>query len=158
MGVSTYLFTFILFILANPGCFVHSLTRHSLASFDNIRYIERRHSLVVKPRQIRTAAVRIARSDPVRGIARSVPVHVEPVARLHLVDRLKDEERVVPQDHVELVHKDVVKDAVKDVGGVLVAVVVPVAVAPKVAVVVGLLVLALATRISVETVPVALGL
>jgi hypothetical protein len=93
-------------------------------------------------------------------IARSVLVHVEPAALHHLVDRLKvlREERVVPQDHVELVDvvKDVVKDAVKDVvkeeGEALVAVVVPVAVAPKVAVVAGLLVPALATRISVETV------
>jgi hypothetical protein len=154
MGVSTYFCTFLSFILAHPGCFVHSLTRYSLASFDN-NPIERRLSLAVKPRQIRTA-VRISRS------VRSVPVHVEPVALHHLVDRLKDEERVVPQDHVELVHKDavkdVVKDAVKEEGEALVAVVVLVAVAPKVAVVVGLLVPALATRISVETVPVVLGL
>jgi hypothetical protein len=112
--------------------------------------IERRPSLVVRPRQIRTAV----------RIARSVPVHVEPVALHHLVDRLKvhREERVVPQDHVELVDvvKDVVKDAAKDVakeeGEALVVVAVPVAVAPKVAVVAGLLVPALATRISVETV------
>jgi hypothetical protein len=101
--------------------------------------IERRLSLVVKPRQIRTVV----------RIARSVLIHVEPVARLHLVDRLKDEERL---DHVELVHKDVVKDVVKEGGEVLVAVGVPVAVAPKVAVVVGRLVPALATRILVETV------